>query len=86
MTRLSPEERREAQLDGLCTTDYGADTVTAAFVRATYARLMDAWLAYFDEHEPAVADAIRYGLDEVGWAEARLDDLRIDYPEGHPKQ
>jgi hypothetical protein len=42
------------------------------------ARRLNALLAYFDEREPAVADAIRYGLKPA--AKDNLCCLHIDYP------
>jgi hypothetical protein len=71
----SPEERREAQ------TKAAGDKLRAFGLYWPHyehnARVaLDGLLAYFDENEPAVADAIRYGFKEaVG---------RIDYSRGIP--
>jgi hypothetical protein len=52
---------------------------------------LDMLLAYFDEHEPALADAIRYGLAEVedcpdyGCNLEMMGLLKINYPPDHPK-
>jgi hypothetical protein len=72
----SPEERRDAQLTAVVNAMYDPDE---------YERAYDGLLAYFDENEPEVADAIRYGVRI-----ALVNDLEdghvarvIDYPEGH---
>jgi hypothetical protein len=81
----SPEERRWAQIHAM-------DTGTAMGGIGNELK-HSALLAYFDEHEPAVADAIRYGLLRSSWTvetggdeEGMVHFLRIDYPEGHPKR
>lgn len=51
---MTPEERRKAIISAV------VDTITVSPFEGYYNLL-----AYFDEHEPAVADAIRYGLKEV---------------------
>lgn len=55
----SPEERREAQIASLNRMeDIRYENIQPDVV-------LDGLLAYFDEHEPAVADAIRYGVSLV---------------------
>jgi hypothetical protein len=56
----TPEERRQAQLNAIAN-------------RPRPGQPLDRLLDYFDETEPAVADAIRYGVREVEVAH---------YPEG----
>jgi hypothetical protein len=79
---MTPEERRKAQLSAMA-ADPGRDS-SVVHQSYGYNRL----LRYFDEHEPAVADAIRYGLvPELDCREhSKINHaLCVDYPEGHPK-
>lgn len=86
----TPEERRETQETALVTpgvlpTQVGLSPSTA----------IDRLLAYFDKNEPALADAIRYGLagttvisGEIYHNAKDVSDKElfyINYPEGHPK-
>lgn len=52
---MTPEERRKAHIGAVAGSVYA---VNVSPVEGYYKLL-----AYFDEHEPAVADAIRYGLE-----------------------
>lgn len=44
-------------------------TAETEVARRAAERKYDDVLAYFDEHEPALGDAIRYGLKDVVWCE-----------------
>jgi hypothetical protein len=87
----SPEERREAQIRAMV---FGLDSTGRSIKNVTKMTNLDRLLAYFDETEPAVADAIRYGLTVTSdWKTDVYDSgirrgttFRINYPEGHPKQ
>jgi hypothetical protein len=66
-----PEERRKAQIDAISNSarlGYRAHTVSPD-------NAFDRLLAYFDENEPAVAAAIRYGLKPTFWV-VRDGDVR----------
>jgi hypothetical protein len=84
----SPEERREARIDATRTSAiklHAGDNSGRLAARA----FDNALLAYFDENEPAVAAAIRYGLvPEMECKELSKQghSLCINYPEGHPKR
>lgn len=57
---MTPQERRKAQLAAVRSRIRagGNQSTWAVDMEDTY----DALLAYFDEHEPALADATRYGV------------------------
>lgn len=77
----TPEERRDAYIRAhLPDTWSTAETEVA---RRAAAYKYDDFLKHFDETEPAVADAIRYGLKqfESDWLEAD-NTFVIDYPDG----
>jgi len=58
---MSPEERRKAHILGFTDADAGVMEMFG-WHNLKDAHAYDRLLAYFDEHEPAVADAIRFGL------------------------
>jgi hypothetical protein len=83
MTRLSPEERWDAQVRAM---EPGIGQRGRHIQHTEGAKKLDLLLAYFDETEPAVADAIRYGLtvyEDLGEGECTY---LVNYPEGHLKQ
>jgi hypothetical protein len=71
----SPEERRETQLNAIAESPFAVEVSPVD----AYRRL----LTYFEENEPAVADAIRFGLRRSGFDSGAW---HINYPEGHPKR
>jgi hypothetical protein len=87
----SPEERR---MDQISAVTGRLDWPEHPGARITARECLDALLAYFDENEPAVADAIRYGVEyRTGGKLIPTDDGRwlspevvINYPEGQPKR
>jgi hypothetical protein len=77
----SPEERRQAQISAIAESPLAIEVSPVD----AYRRL----IAYFDENEPALADAIRYGLAEVQFEPQQGPPYSlygINYPPGHPKQ
>ena len=96
MTRLSPEERRRAQLNAMFLGFY--------WPTEEHQAVLERLIAYFIKNgEEAVADAVRYGLELVlveesvtGMSVTREDGSSIPgvqvglfdvrYPEGHHKQ
>jgi hypothetical protein len=83
----SPEERRAALIRAM---EPGVGRAGRHIENTAAAKDLDRLLAYFDEHEPAVADAIRYGGTPVTFR-ARDEShsyagLQIHYPATHPKQ
>jgi hypothetical protein len=95
MTRLSPEERREAQIRAI--GQGGQFNELTEFGIEIFGATLDRLLAYFDANEPAVADAIRFGFRTPEQIDERFGQFWqdmidgnpeefIDYPEGHPKR
>ncbi len=87
-----PEQRREAQAQAMAGFPYGfmPDHIASIGVRDAKESL-DTLLAYLDEHEPALADAIRYGLVQGPPNDGyeyivRGEFFKINYPEGHEKR
>lgn len=66
----TPEERRDAQALALALGQMSLGCVAVEpndfeDMTSMAGAGLDGLLAYFDKHEPAIADAIRYGLKEV---------------------
>jgi hypothetical protein len=91
----SPEERREAQIRAI--GQGGQFNELTEFGIEIFGNTLDRLLGYFDEHEPAVADAIRFGLRESrreihgtgGFGDPRTlvrVEYVIDYAESHAEQ
>jgi hypothetical protein len=64
MTENSEFAEQRAQAHEAYVANYLRDhwTISNGYVRPVWTLCREADLAYFDKHEPAVADAIRYGV------------------------
>lgn len=110
---MTPEERREAQVSALALRIGGDPFAGTEGIAGWFdeddppygevdLKGMALWgygslMAYFDAHEPELADAIRYGIVEATKPfQSQFDEhrpiktiaatYRVDYPEGHPKR
>lgn len=90
---MTPEERRKVQVGAISGFAYSSSDGIAAICVRDAKDSLDYLLACFDETEPAVANAIRYGLKESGRYVMRTEpsigggmtrvfgiEYRIDYP------
>lgn len=68
----TPEQRRDVQLQAIYTASGIRTSLDLGERNAITPIALDALLAHFDEHEPAVSDAIRNGLSQ--WRKFDKDD------------
>ncbi len=75
----TPESRRRFIIE----STYTEQLTSGKFTEFDEYDHFDALVAYFDEHEPTVADAIRYGVTQINnYGLETNKAFLINYPEG----
>lgn len=77
----TPEERRAANIEGMTLYYTPSVDLDGLLEEQDY---YDALLRHFDEHEPKVAEFIRFGAVEHSCCDTET--FQVDVPEGHPKR